>query len=188
MLHRMWLVFFVTAAALICATPAAHAQTSSPAVSEQVTFEPGFSFLRVFGETGVGFSGYVNDPFRRLQSGGTLGVVGGVGFHNFDLERDLNVQGGVRFTLKSQNKITPFVQGLAGLAHSTGKDCFAACSESNFEAGGGGGVFVALTPRVHGEASILLDFRRSDSAGEIREVGGIIGIGIFTGIAPLIGK
>ena len=184
MSRRVWRLLLIVAASLAGLTQPARAQSERP-VGEQVTFEPGFSFLRSFGETGIGFSGYVNDPFKKLQNGGTLGVVGGIDFHNFEFERDLSVRGGVRFTLKSQSKITPFVQGLAGVAHSSGKDCFGGCSESNFQAAAGGGVFVAMTPRVYFDGLILLDLDRRESAGEVTDVGGIIGVTIFLGLSPL---
>jgi Outer membrane protein beta-barrel domain len=137
--------------------PAAAQQPTRPLTADrnQWLVGLGVSFLNVADETGFGFG--ANALFNRLKTkisdNSQLGILGDVGWNHFDGGSIFTLDGGVRMTFNTKNKLRPYGQFLLGLAHSSFGP-----GDTDFAPAFGFGLDLAWTPRVNfrGEVQFYL--------------------------------
>jgi len=110
----------------------------------------GYSYLRLGGSGGVNQNGGSFSVAGNLNR--WFGIVGDVGFyHSAPFGVGLNTttyMAGPRFSARSGNKVTPFVQVLFGGAHLTAGFNGASASVNPFVLSAGGGVDLKVAPHV----------------------------------------
>jgi len=141
----------------LAAVPAAAQQPRRPLTADrdQWLVGLGVSFLNAGDDTGFGFAG--NALFKglrtKLSDNSNLGLLGDTGWYHFDGGSIFTLDGGIRMTFNTRNKIRPYGQFLVGLAHSS----FGA-GDTDFAPAFGFGLDLAWTPRVNfrGEVQFYL--------------------------------
>ncbi len=110
----------------------------------------GYSYLRFGGSGGLNGNGGSFSIAGNVNR--WFGIVGDVGFyHSSRFGVGINTttyMGGPRFSVRSSNKVTPFVQVLAGGAHLTAGFNGASASVNPFALSAGAGVDLQVAPHI----------------------------------------
>lgn len=138
---------------------AAHAQDGP------LKLQVGVSVLHI-DFNGIGASGAIVKPLGP-KGPGNLEALGGAEFHDVDGLKVVAFGGGVRLLLKPNGKMTPFVQGIAGITHSE--------AGTDFGVAPGGGVSYAYSDKMNliGDFSLAILHTDFDTRMGFRVLGGI---------------